>query len=120
MASSREQLDFVVDQMSGAGAIEAKRMFGEYGIYCDGTLVALFCDDRLFVKPTAAGRGLAPAVREAPAYPGAKPSLLIEEGLENREWLSALIRATAGALAGSARPRRAAGGVGGRGQRRRG
>jgi TfoX/Sxy family transcriptional regulator of competence genes len=96
--SSREQLDFVLDQMSGAGAISARAMFGEYGIYCDGKIVALFCDDRLFVKPTPAGRAFARSVAEAPPYPGAKPYLAIDERMEDREWLTALIRATASAL----------------------
>jgi len=74
-------------------------MFGEYGIWREGKVVALVCDDQLFVKPTAPGRALAADAIEAPAYPGAKPSLLIDaERWDDREWLAALIVATADAL----------------------
>ena len=65
MASKRTTVDFLLDQMAEAGAMSARRMFGEYGLYCDGTLVALVCDDQLFLKPTAAGRALVGTVVEA-------------------------------------------------------
>ncbi len=52
MASSQGTVDFIVEQMASAGTVSARKMFGEYGIYCDGKMVALVCDDRLFVKPT--------------------------------------------------------------------
>ncbi len=74
-------------------------MFGEYGLYCDGILVGLICDDQLFVKPTEAGRAFVGAVEEAPPYPGAKPSLLIEGGRwDDGAFLAALIRLTAANL----------------------
>ena len=95
MASDKEQLNFAVDQMSGAGDITFKYMFGEYGIYCDGKIVALFCDNQLFVKPTEAGRTYIEKVVEAPAYPGAKPYFLITDRIDDRDWLSELIRCTA-------------------------
>ncbi len=63
MASSKETIDFLLEQMAGAGTITARKMFGEYGMYCDGKIMALVCDDELFVKrPTPAdihrrGRG---------------------------------------------------------------
>jgi len=66
-------------------------MFGEYGLYLDGRLVALVCDDQLFVKPTIAGRAYAPDAGEAPPYPGSKPSLVIDAALwDDREWLAEL------------------------------
>ncbi|EMY76043.1 TfoX N-terminal domain protein [Leptospira weilii serovar Ranarum str. ICFT] len=70
-------------------------MFGEYAIYCGGKIVALICDNRLFVKPTEGGRKWIGNVQEAPAYPGAKPSFLIPDQFENKEWISALIKITA-------------------------
>jgi len=94
MASDKKHLDFVLDQMSPAGNITAKKMFGEYGIYCDGTIVALFCDNQLFVKPTEGGKNFIQNPVEFPPYPGAKPYFLIEEKIEDREWLSQLIRTT--------------------------
>jgi len=95
MASDKQQLDFVLDQISSAGAVTAKSMFGEYGIYCDGRIVALFCDNQLFVKPTERGRAFIQDAVEAPPYPGAKPYFLIEEKTEDRDWISELIRLTA-------------------------
>ena len=56
------------------------------------------CDNQLFVKPTAGGRKFAGRVAEAPPYPSAKPSLLIDERMDDREWISALIRITAAEL----------------------
>ncbi len=98
MASDKDQLRFVMDQIGKAGMVTAKSMFGEYGIYCDGKIVALFCDNQLFVKPTEEGRSYIQNPVEAPPYPGAKPYFLIEEKIEDREWVSELIRLTAEAL----------------------
>jgi TfoX/Sxy family transcriptional regulator of competence genes len=53
------------------------------------------CDNQLFVKPTEKGRGYIGNVVEAPPYPGAKQYFLIEDGVEEREWISKLIRITA-------------------------
>jgi len=92
MASDQSFVDFIVDQMSEAGVITYRKMFGEYGLYCNGKIVALICDNRLFVKPTNGGRAFIGNVVEAPAYPGAKPSILIEEQIEDKNWLSQLIR----------------------------
>jgi len=84
--------------MSGAGRIAFKKMFGDYTVYCDDKVVALICDNQLFVKPTSAGRSAIGTVVEAPPYEGAKPSFLIEDKLDDREWLSSLIRVTAAEL----------------------
>lgn len=94
MASDKDFVDFVVDQLEGAGSITYRKMFGEYGIYCNGTIVALVCDNRVFVKPTEAGRQYIGQVVEAPACPGAKNSFLIEDKFEDGEWFSELISIT--------------------------
>lgn len=94
MASDQNFVDFVVDQIQNVGEISAKKMFGEYGIYSDGKIFGVICDNKLFVKPTNAGRAFIENVVEVPAYPGAKPSFLIEEKLEDIEWLSELVRIT--------------------------
>lgn len=78
MASDQEFVNFLVDQMEDAGLITFRKMFGEYAIYCNGKVVALVCDNQLFVKPTESGRKYIGEVVEAPAYPGAKMSFLIE------------------------------------------
>lgn len=99
MASDQAFIDFILDQLQPTGPVSARKMFGEYGLYWDDKLFALVCDNKLFVKPTAAGRAyLAPVSVEAPPYPGAKPSLLIEEGLDDRAWLQQLVRLTVAEL----------------------
>lgn len=95
MGSERGTVEFLVGQMASAGTITSKKMFGEYGVYCDGTLVALVCDDHLFVKPTAGGRAFAAGVAEGSPYPGAKPSLLVDpERWDDHAWLSEFISIT--------------------------
>ncbi|MDD4628818.1 MAG: TfoX/Sxy family protein [Candidatus Peribacteraceae bacterium] len=99
MATKQSTVEYLVDQMSSAGAVTCRKMFGEYAIYCDGKVVALVCDDRLFVKPTADGRTWIKSVKEKPPYPGAKSYFLIDEDQwDQREWLSELIAKTATAL----------------------
>ncbi len=69
-------------------------MFGEYALYSKGKVVALICDDQLFVKPTVAGRAFIGDVVEAPPYPGAKLSFLIQDKIEDGDWLTQLITLT--------------------------
>ncbi len=94
MATKQEFVDFVLSQIENAGIVEAKKMFGEYGLYVNGKLVGLVCDDRLFIKPTVSGRDYIKSVVELPPYDGAKPSFLVEDGIEDRKWLSELVRIT--------------------------
>jgi TfoX/Sxy family transcriptional regulator of competence genes len=94
MASSEEFVKFIVEQIENAGTITYRKLFGEYAIYSDGKLVALVCDDQLFVKPTDGGRSFIGEVVEAPPYPGAKLSFLVEDKFEDKEWISNLIRIT--------------------------
>ena len=69
MASDQSFVEYVCDQISEAGDVSYKYMFGEYAIYCEGKVVALVCDNQLFVKPTEGGRGALGDVVEAPPYP---------------------------------------------------
>jgi TfoX/Sxy family transcriptional regulator of competence genes len=98
MASDQSFVDFILDQIENAGIITSRKMFGEYAVYCDGKVVALVSDNKLFVKPTEGGRKFIGTVTEAPAYPGAKLSFLIEDQAEDREWISKLIRITCNEL----------------------
>ena len=101
MASDQEFVDYVCDQLRAVGGVSYRKMFGENALYCDGKVVALICDNQLFVKPTVAGREkiaeLGPVVEGAP-YPGAKPCILIDSQLDDQEWMADLIRMTAAAL----------------------
>lgn len=92
MASDQNFVDFVMEQIKNAGEITAKKMFGEYGIYADEKLFGLICDNKLFIKPTISGRKFIGNVIEAQPYERAKPSFLIEEKIEDSNWLSELIR----------------------------
>jgi DNA transformation protein and related proteins len=99
MPSSQSIVDMILDHCAKAGQMSARKMFGEYALYCDEKIVALVCDNQLFLKPTQAGRHYLGQVEEACAYEGAKPSFLIsEDAWENDEWLTELIRLTAEAL----------------------
>ena len=95
MGSSQEFVDFVLQQFDEDCGVTARKMFGEYGLYSQDKMFALVCDDRLFIKPTEGGLALVGEPQEASPYPGAKPAWVIEERLEDREWLSELARVTA-------------------------
>ena len=94
MATDKSFVEFMVDQIEDVGQITYKQMFGEYALYCEGKVVGLVCDNQLFIKPTDGGRAFIGDVVEAPAYPGAKPSFLIDARFEDRQWISNLIRIT--------------------------
>ena len=94
MTSDLDFVEFVVDQMVNAGEITYRKMFGGITLYCEGKVVALICDNQLFVKPTKAGKLFIGNVVEAPPYPGAKLFFLIEEQFEDKDWISSLIRLT--------------------------
>ncbi len=94
MASRKEYLDFVLEQLSGAENVTCRAMMGEYLLYCQGRLVGGIYDDRLLVKPTDAAKARMPdAPRELP-YPGAKEMLLVEN-VDDRAFLCELFRAMA-------------------------
>ena len=91
MASSREYLDFILEQLSGLENVTWKAMMGEYIIYWRGTIVGGIYDDRFLVKPTKSAVAMMPdAERELP-YEGAKEMLLAD--VDNREFLQELLEA---------------------------
>ncbi len=93
MACSSDFVQYIIDQCSGAGEISVKKMFGDYGIYCNGKIFGLICDDRFFVKPTDAGRAMLKQVELRPPYDGAKDYFYIAD-VDDHEYLSALVRTT--------------------------
>lgn len=100
MASDPKTVSFLLDQLRAGGVeVTARKMFGEYGLYLDGKMVALVCDDQLFVKRTAAGEAHMGPTDEAPPYPGAKPHPLIDpDRWDDGDWLAGLFRTTAAEL----------------------
>jgi TfoX/Sxy family transcriptional regulator of competence genes len=100
MSSRQQTVDLILEQVTGP--VSTRRMFGEFGLYWDGTIIAFVCDDQLFVKPTEAGRAFVGDCLEGFPYPGAKPHLLIEgDKWDDGEWLSELFRLSARELQAS-------------------
>ncbi len=92
MASSKEYLDYVLDQLSLVNRISSRAMMGEYILYCNGKIFGGIYDDRLLIKPTKSALERIPdAQRELP-YDGAKEMLLVED-LDDREFLRDLVTA---------------------------
>lgn len=97
MASSKEYLDFILDQLSELDGISWRKMMGEYILYRHGKIVGGIYDDRFLVKPTKSAAEMMPdAGREIP-YEGAKEMLLVDN-VENREFLRELLEAMDGEL----------------------
>ena len=96
MASKKDTVDFILDQVGSRIELSAKKMFGEYCLYCAGRIVGFVADDQLLLKPTEAGRKILGKPVEGFPYPGAKPCFLISgDRWEDGEWLAGLIQASA-------------------------
>lgn len=94
MASDLSFVEYACEQMGGIAVVSFRKMFGEYAVYADGKVVALVCDNQLFVKPTVAGQALLGKIVEASPYPGAKPHFLIAGQLDDQKLVTDLIRVT--------------------------
>lgn len=97
MASHKDFVDYVAEQLQEAGIIYSRKMFGEYGLYCDSVFFAVICDDQLFVKVTPQGEEAFPHLPKAPPYEGAKDYFWVED-VEDRDTMAALARLTCRAL----------------------
>ncbi len=100
MATKQSTIDYMLDQLASVGDVSARKMFGEYVLYADGKVVALVCDDTLYVKITDEGKAfVGKYYEEGYAYNGAKVSMKIDDDhIDDREWLSELIQITASHL----------------------
>jgi TfoX/Sxy family transcriptional regulator of competence genes len=87
-------VEYVVEQIQNAGNISYKYMFGGCAIYFEKKVVALICDNQLYIRPTKKGRDYIKNVEEQSPYPGAKPHFLIEDKIDDKEWLCDLIKIT--------------------------
>ena len=96
MASKQEFVEYVAEQLSGAGSISWRKMFGEYGLYCNRKFFAVIIENQLFVKNTDAVRAKYPQLQVVHRY-GAGNHLLIED-VEDREMLADIASATCEAL----------------------
>ena len=96
MSSDKGFVDYVVEQLRDAGSIRSKKMFGEYGLYCDGKYFAAVCDGRLLIKITPAGAALWPGCPRDIPYEGGGEMFLPD--VDDRERLAELARVTCAAL----------------------
>lgn len=92
MATRKEYLDFILDQLSELDEITSRSMMGEYIIYYRGKIAAYVCDDRLLVKPVEVSKRLMPNAPMEPPYEGAKEMLLVEN-VDDRGFLTTLFDA---------------------------
>ncbi len=92
MATSKEFLSYVLDQLSGLEEVKSRAMMGEYVLYYRDKVIGDICDNRLLLKPVPAAVELLPDAPLEPPYKGAKDMLLVED-IENRELLERLFRA---------------------------
>ena len=92
MASSKEYLEFILEQLSDLEDITYRAMMGEFIIYYRGRIAGGIYDDRLLVKPVSSAIAYMPAVRYELPYEGAKEMLLVEE-VDNKEFLAGLFNA---------------------------
>jgi TfoX/Sxy family transcriptional regulator of competence genes len=97
MASDKDFISFVCDQLRGAGEIFSRRMFGQAAVYLEDKVVGLVFDNQLFVKATEPGRAKIGVPVEAPPFTGANNWFLLAD-LDDPEFLADLIRTTADAL----------------------
>lgn len=89
MASSKEYLEFILEQLSGLDEITYRAMMGEYIIYYRGRIAAFLCDDRLLVKPVSTAKALMPDAHYEPPYEGAKEMLLVDN-VDDKKFLKEL------------------------------
>lgn len=92
MATGKEYLNFILEQLSGLEEITHRMMMGEYIIYYRGKTAAYICDDRFLVKPVKAARRLLPDAPLEPPYKGAKEMILVKD-VDDREFLTELFQA---------------------------
>ena len=92
MASSKEYLDFILEQLSACGDITYRQMMGEYMLYFRGRIFGGIYDDRFLVKPVKAAKDMMPDASYEVPYEGAKPMLLVDR-VEDRDFLCELLSA---------------------------
>lgn len=97
MATSKNYLEFIPEQLSGLDEITCRQMMGEYIIYYRGKIAAYLCDDSLLVKPVSSAVAMMPSADYKPPYDGAKDMLLVEN-IDDKAFLTRLFVAMYGEL----------------------
>lgn len=91
MASKKDYLDFILEQLSGLDDVSYRAMMGEYIIYYRGKIIGGIYDDRFLVKPTRSARELMPEASMELPYEGAKEMLLVDD-VDDKEFLCGLFQ----------------------------
>jgi hypothetical protein len=92
-------MDFILSKLRDPARFSARAMFGEYALYADGKVVALVCDDRLYVKIVPASQPLESLCEQGQPYPGARLHYLVDEGqISSLDTLPAILGAMADSL----------------------
>ena len=92
MASSKEYLDFILEQLSELDDVSYRAMMGEYIVYYRGKVVGGIYDDRFLVKPTKSAAAMMPNADVELPYDGAKEMLLVDN-VDNKDFLRELLEA---------------------------
>jgi len=90
MATSKEFLNFILEQLSETDGISYRKMMGEYIIYINGKIAVYLCDNRFLVKPVPAAKKLLPNAKFEPPYDGAKDMILVEN-VDDKAFLNRLM-----------------------------
>lgn len=90
MATSKDYLAFILDQLSALDGLAHRQMMGEYILYLRGKIAAYLCDERFFVRSVPTALDLLPNAPLEPPYEGAKPMLVVEN-VDDRDFLRALL-----------------------------
>lgn len=98
MATRPETIADLTDAFAGLPSLGTRKMFGEYALYLGAKVVALVCDDLLYLKPTPGALALIPDPQMAPPYPGAKDHICLEGALDDPDLAMAALRAVAADL----------------------
>ena len=98
MATDQDFVAYVAEQSQLGPALSFRKLFGEYGVYLDGKVIAFACDNSLFVKATDATAETTRSLPQRPPYPGAKPYPVADELLDDSDALKSLLVRTAQAL----------------------
>ncbi len=90
MSSSYDYLEFVLDQLSGLDDIDYRYMFGSFALYYQGKVAGFIINDRLLIKAVPSAVALMPDAEQVPPFPGGKPMILVEDYLEDRDFVKEL------------------------------
>ena len=95
MATNQGTVDFIREQLGAVAGVSARKMFGEYALYVGSKVVALVCDDILYLKPTRSAVELMANPVEGFPYPGARSHFVVTDELDDPDRLSVLVKRVA-------------------------